>query len=1014
MKRVFITFIFALLSAALFAQAPEAFKYQAVVRDGSGVVLPSTTVSFRFNIHETSATGTVVYSETHTPTTNGYGLVNLDVGLGTVVSGSFPAIDWSSDAHFFEVELDVAGGSAYVSMGTTQLLSVPYALHAKTAANVFSGDYNDLINAPTLVSVFTNDAGYLTAEVDGSVTNELQTLTLSSDTLYLSNGGFVELPAGFDGQYGSLTGAPTNVSAFTNDAGYLTSEVDGSVTNELQALSLSNDTLYLSNGGFVVLPIAFDGQYSSLSGAPTNVSAFTNDAGYITAEVDGSVTNELQALSISNDTLYLSNGGFAKLPAGFDGQYSSLTGVPTLVSVFTNDAGYITAEVDGSTTNEIQVLSISNDTLYLSNGGFAKLPSSFDGQYSSLIGAPTNVSAFANDAGYIAAEVDGDITNELQALTYSNDTLYLSQGGGAVGLAASSNTLEQAYNAGGAGAGRHIDVDAGKVELTADGYRGLQINADSNEVGLYVSGVHKADYASIFAWGESEANAIWGWQNGDSAAIRATATGSGPGVQVESVGAGDGMYVRKKIGVAGYSAWLEHRGTSSAMGINNIGDGDGLQLYTGPDGDDGLQIVFDGTGQALDMVVNTGDGIVVENASPTGIAVTALNLDSTNANHAIFGSTAGTNSAAMFQNDDNNANASPTMQVVQMGTGPGALFNTLDEATGKLNSAPVVDVVSNHKGPGINVQLMNMELGGDRNTEPGLLVTHHGFGNAAYFGTNNAGNTAATLEVLQEGSGNGLHVNTFDNPSANAEVALWIEQADASTDPAKGRVAQFEQQHPGTSTDAAVLIASAATSFTHTALWVTPSTTAHLAAIFDGKVEMGSCLTIADSIIVPYGVFSDLWVKDTLTASVLNNTSSLISPDATIGVLTVTGSITAPAKAFKIDHPLDPDGKYLLHNSIESDERVNIYSGNVTTDAEGFATVQMPDYMSALNEDFRYQLTVMGQSFAQAVVWEEIEAKSNQFRIRTNEPEITVSWQVTGRRHDTWAKENPMKVEVSK
>ncbi|MDR9488516.1 DUF1566 domain-containing protein, partial [Salibacter sp.] len=104
------------------------------------------------------------------------------------------------------------------------------------------------------VSSFTNDAGYLTSEQDGDPTNELQVLTISNDTIYLSNGGFVELPAGFDGQYSSLTGAPTNVSSFTNDAGYLTSEQDGDPTNELQVLTISNDTIYLSNGGFVELP----------------------------------------------------------------------------------------------------------------------------------------------------------------------------------------------------------------------------------------------------------------------------------------------------------------------------------------------------------------------------------------------------------------------------------------------------------------------------------------------------------------------------------------------------------------------------------------------------------------------------------------------------------------------------------------------------------------------------------------------------------------------------------------
>ncbi len=129
-----------------------------------------------------------------------------------------------------------------------------------------------------------------------------------------------------------------------------------STLSELQVLSISNDTVYLSDGGFVKLPAGFDGQYSSLTGAPTDVSAFANDVGYLTTEMDSSVSNELQVISLNNDTVYLSDGGFVKLPAGFDGQYSSLTGAPTDVSAFANDAGYLTTEMDSSNTNEIQTL----------------------------------------------------------------------------------------------------------------------------------------------------------------------------------------------------------------------------------------------------------------------------------------------------------------------------------------------------------------------------------------------------------------------------------------------------------------------------------------------------------------------------------------------------------------------------------------------------------------------------------------------------------------------------------
>jgi hypothetical protein len=121
--------------------------------------------------------------------------------------------------------------------------------------------------------------------------------------------------------------------------------------------------------------------------------------------------------------------------------------------------------------------------------------------------------------------------------------------------------------------------------------------------------------------------------------------------------------------------------------------------------------------------------------------------------------------------------------------------------------------------------------------------------------------------------------------------------------------------------------------------------------------------------------------------------------------------VSSNVKNFRIDHPLDPDNKYLIHTSMESNERLNMYSGNVVTDANGFAEIKMPDWFEALNEDFRYQLTVIG-SFAQAIISEEVN--NGSFKIQTNESNIKVSWQVCGTRKDDWAKANPNIVEINK
>jgi hypothetical protein len=130
------------------------------------------------------------------------------------------------------------------------------------------------------------------------------------------------------------------------------------------------------------------------------------------------------------------------------------------------------------------------------------------------------------------------------------------------------------------------------------------------------------------------------------------------------------------------------------------------------------------------------------------------------------------------------------------------------------------------------------------------------------------------------------------------------------------------------------------------------------------------------------------------------------------GNLTVTGAITAGVKDFKIDHPLDPTNKYLYHSSVESSEMMNIYTGNALLDNSGEAVVSLPKWFEALNADFRYQLTAVGAAAPNLHVAQEIA--NHRFSIAGGAPGMKVSWQVTGVRHDAYAKAHPLAVEVRK
>jgi hypothetical protein len=157
MKKAFITLLATAFAFLSFAQPPQYINYQASVRDGEGTIVANQEVSFKIEILSGSASGTVVYRETHIVTTNDQGLVDLKI-FGGDNDGSWSPIDWSAADYFLKVYLDLAGGTDFVEMGTSQMLSVPYAFHA------------------------------------GTVATEKQELSVSGEQLSISGGNTVDLP----------------------------------------------------------------------------------------------------------------------------------------------------------------------------------------------------------------------------------------------------------------------------------------------------------------------------------------------------------------------------------------------------------------------------------------------------------------------------------------------------------------------------------------------------------------------------------------------------------------------------------------------------------------------------------------------------------------------------------------------------------------------------------------------------------------------------------------------------
>jgi hypothetical protein len=263
MKKIFAFLVIALLiTASIFAQTPQKLSYQSVIRDASGKLITNQTVNVKISILKGSATGTEVYSETQAAKTNTNGLISIEIGG----NAKFEAIDWSNSSFYIKTETDPTGGTNYTITGTSQLLSVPYALYAQKAANAFSGNYADLSNKPVIpskTSELANDAGFITSytETDPSFTASIAKSITSADTarwnlkgnsvnislsgqslgdmLYYNGTAWVRVPAGSNGDlllinngkptWNSIvpkvsTGAAQNVTSST-------ATFSGSITN---------------------------------------------------------------------------------------------------------------------------------------------------------------------------------------------------------------------------------------------------------------------------------------------------------------------------------------------------------------------------------------------------------------------------------------------------------------------------------------------------------------------------------------------------------------------------------------------------------------------------------------------------------------------------------------------------------------------------------------------------------------------------------------------------------------
>jgi len=417
---VIIALIIMLIGSSVFAQSPEAFKYQAIARDAGGNVLANQSVSLKISILKTSDTGTPVYVETHTVTTNSFGLINLNIGTGTIVSGNFSGIDWANDKYYLKVEMDPVGGTSYQAMGTSQLLSVPYALYAKSTGNITETDpiftnsvAHGIIGADTASWNATWKIGGNTGTIEG--TNFIGTTdnkyfsirTNNTEKVRFTTKGQIETyntgQSIFIGEgAGENDVLSNNKNVFIGyKTGYANTTGNNNTATGYQALYSNTSGYYNTANGYQTLSFNTTGSNNTANGLK---SLYSNTTG------SNNTANGSSALSFNTTGYSNTANGSGALYSNTSGYYNNANGYAAL---YYNTTGYF------NTANGSQALfynTTGNNNVALGrNAGLGA--SNIDFNNCTFIGAnsyPTQARTNVTMLGY--GIYDGQCTGDNQVL----------------------------------------------------------------------------------------------------------------------------------------------------------------------------------------------------------------------------------------------------------------------------------------------------------------------------------------------------------------------------------------------------------------------------------------------------------------------------------------------------------------------------------------------------------------------------------------------------------------------
>jgi hypothetical protein len=959
-KKILLLCAFALMTVGVtFAQAPQAFNYQGVARSTEGKAMANQKMTLRLSIIDGAENGEVVYQETQEVTTNQYGLYNIQIGTGTGTFGNFKSIAWEKSNKYIRVEVDMLSGAGFEQLATTQLLSVPYALYANSAGTADQANNVRQTRAGSANYLSKFDAtGSSSAEINSQLFDNGTSVGLGTTSplakfhVRTNNGAEIRL---------QNTGVGNTSSRFTfyADAGTsFTTTNDYAVMNKYTSAATGTPA-----PGF---PLRSLYAFSNTKGGMFFCTAANLGFGqyvpatntYLTRLFVDSATGNVGIGTITPGARLEVNGQ-VKITGGAPGAGKVLTSDATGLATWQTPTGSGGGLTGSGTLNYVPKFTPTGTAL--GNSQIAD-----NGTALGVAQAPTTTGRISIRPNYgssvlfppAAVAVDS-LSNGIGVMI--NPTTPLPAGNQRIGFV-------------------HYSTSSGD---SASDYAFYGESYSPNAIGLYSSsngtGLYSlSQFGSILSSFNKDNAALAVNNGGNGKAIDAYADSSTVGyfytnddVNSHAAGVRVGEYLPTTpnanddhVGVYGKSQF----GDQTNYGIGVKGDGGYFGVYGRTDSAGSAGIFGFGEGSANGGNFNSenGYGVSASSSSATNAALDAENY--------AVGGRAGT-----FQN----SSANPTVEATNGGNGSALRASTF--ATAAAGSAASLSGNS------------SWAIVAGSSSFDAAFISASGIGDGVVSQAYGTGSAFDALSI----KGYGVRANVSDS---TLPAGYFTTNNTTGNDYFRGILAGEYLGTDSTYDHAGVK---------GTVMYNTRVTNYGIGVQGDGGYAGVYGRGRNKSLGTTYGVWGTVSTNAGQTGyGVFGSASGAGTNYAGYfsgNIYATTG--TFGTKPFTIDHPLDPANKILRHSSIESPDMMNMYNGNIVTDANGDATVMLPDYFAALNKDFKYQLTVIG-SFAQAIIAEEVA--NNQFKIKTDKPNVKVSWQVTGVRHDAVATKFPIIVEENK